>query len=202
VRRIEEPDAGDQHRRERSIRAAMTTRLTALLATALALAACTAGATPATTASNSATAGEVIRVVDGDTLVVMTGGEQKTVRVIGIDTPETKKPQTPVECGGRAATDSMWRLAPPGQKVTLRTDPTQDTEDRYGRLLAYITTRPEGRKSRVDVGREQVRLGHATVYVYRKPFGRVDGYRDAERVARTRHRGVWGQCDGDFHRPA
>lgn len=80
-----------------------------------------------------------------------------TVRLIGIDTPETKRPGTPVECGGPDATASMFRLsftAPEdtdgddledtkggtGRRVKLVTDPTQDTFDRYGRLLAYVTT--------------------------------------------------------------
>src|SRR4051812_50150965 len=51
--------------------------------------------------------GRVVSVVDGDTLHVRAGGRQETVRLIGIDTPETHRPGTPVECGGPAATAAV-----------------------------------------------------------------------------------------------
>lgn len=138
----------------------------------------------------------VLRIIDGDTIVTTAPGGQETIRIIGIDTPET---YGGLECGGRAATDEMWKLAPPGQTVTLQPDPTQDKRDRYKRLLAYVRTKPEGRKTPIDVGHEQIRLGHSRAYVYRKPFARLASYQDAERVARTRGRGVWGVCGGNFH---
>src|SRR3954468_17048446 len=73
----------------------------------------------------------VTRVVDGDTLHVRTSaGREVKVRLLGIDTPETHRPGTPVECGGRQASASMARLAPRGARVTLATDPTQDRVDR------------------------------------------------------------------------
>ncbi len=86
------------------------------------------------------------RVVDGDTLKVrLQDGRRKTVRVLGIDTPETKKPDTPVECGGPQASAAMRRLAlegsgvgARGRAVTLVADPSQDAIDRYGRVLAYV----------------------------------------------------------------
>ena len=59
----------------------------------------------------------------------------------GIDTPETRKPGTPVECGGLGATARMKKLAMrngTGRTVTLTSDPTQDAVDRFGRLLAYV----------------------------------------------------------------
>ena len=85
----------------------------------------------------------MVRVIDGDTLKVrLASGASETVRLIGIDTPETRKPNTPVECGGRDATARMKRLAlrrGVGVAVVLRSDPTQDRRDRYGRLLAYVS---------------------------------------------------------------
>ncbi len=84
-----------------------------------------------------------------------------------------------------------------GRKVTLRTDPTQDTFDRYGRLLAYVNTR-----SGADLAARQLRAGWARVYVYESPFQRVARFRTAQRHARDADRGVWGACDGDFHTPA
>jgi micrococcal nuclease len=136
---------------------------------------------------------EVVRVVDGDTIKVRAGGEDKSVRLIGIDTPETRKPGVKVECGGKAATANMVKLAPEGAKAKLTFDPSQDKEDRYGRLLAYVKVRGK------DVQLEQIYDGLAEVYVYDKNFDRVEKYRRAEVVAERAGRGVWGHCDGDFH---
>src|SRR5437763_15252341 len=79
----------------------------------------------------------VERVVDGDTLRVIVGGRSRSVRLLGIDTPETHRPGTPVECGGPQATAHMETLAPPGTHGELLSDPGQDRVDRRGRLLAY-----------------------------------------------------------------
>jgi micrococcal nuclease len=137
---------------------------------------------------------EVVRVVDGDTIKVRRGGQEKSVRLIGIDTPETRKPGVGVECGGKAATANMVKLAPEGAKARLSFDSTQDSEDRYGRLLAYVRVRGK------DVQLEQIYDGLAEVYVYdEKPFKRVEKFQRAEEVAKNAGRGVWGQCGGDFH---
>jgi micrococcal nuclease len=140
--------------------------------------------------------GRVVRAVDGDTLKVAVGGRLESVRLIGIDTPESKRPGTPVQCGALAAARAMHRLAD-GRRVTLVFDPTQDRRDRYGRLLAYVMA------GGGDVGLAQVRAGWAMVYVYdHHPFVRVGRYRAAARSARRADRGVDGRCEGDFHTPA
>jgi micrococcal nuclease len=80
----------------------------------------------------------VTRIVDGDTLVArLADGSEITVRLIGIDTPETVQPGTPVECGGEQATEAMRDLAE-GQQVNLVSDPTQDAVDQFGRSLFYV----------------------------------------------------------------
>jgi micrococcal nuclease len=138
----------------------------------------------------------VVRAVDGDTLVASAGGRSFYVRLLGIDTPETHRPGTPVECGGPDASAAMRALAFPGERVELQTDPGQDRLDRYGRLLAYVWL-ADGRL----IEDQQLRAGWATTYVFRgKPvrlFGRLAA---AERVARQARRGVWGKCRGNFHR--
>jgi endonuclease YncB( thermonuclease family) len=143
----------------------------------------------------------VTEVLDGDTLRVRplerTRGASYTVRLIGIDTPETRRPGTPVECGGPEASENLKRLGE-GRRVVLRTDPSQDTFDRYDRLLAYATRR-DGKQLQLA----QLRAGWARVYVYGgTPFRRVRAFRRAQRSARKAGRGAWGECDGDFHRPA
>lgn len=141
-----------------------------------------------------ATHATVVRVVDGDTIKVLIDGQEKYVRLIGIDTPETHKPGVKIECGALDASANMVRLAPVGAKATLTADPTQDKVDRYGRLLAYVKVK------RRSLQLEQVYAGWAEVYVYQgHPFQRTDDYRQAEKVAQRAHRGVWGQCSGDFH---
>ena len=140
----------------------------------------------------------VVRVVDGDTLKVrLADGRRKTVRVLQIDTPEVKKPDTPIECGGPQASAAMRHLALDGdgrgRAVTLVRDPSQDAVDRYGRVLAYVDA------GGLDLGESLVAQGWAKVYVFRDPGARTGAYRRAARQARAARRGVYGRCDGDFH---
>jgi micrococcal nuclease len=138
--------------------------------------------------------GRVVRVVDGDTLKVRVRNHTETVRLIGLDTPETHRPETPVECGGKAATREMRRLAE-GRGVRLVRDPTQDRRDRYDRLLAYADA------AGGDVAEDLLRAGWGAVYVYDDvPFVRVGRYRAAAREARKAGRGLWRACGGDPHR--
>jgi len=145
-----------------------------------------------------AASARVVRVIDGDTLKVrLTGGRIATVRLIGIDTPETRKPGTPVECGGPQATARMKKLAlrsGVGRAVRLTSDPTQDRVDRYGRMLAYVNA------GGVDFGRTMVASGWAKTYVYGREFLRVAEYRRAQASAAAAKRGVQRACGGDFHR--
>lgn len=129
---------------------------------------------------------KVIRVIDGDTVKVrLVGGPQRTVRVLGIDTPEVFGG---TECGGPAASRAAKRMLPVGTRVRLVSDNTQDNKDRYGRILRYVL------RGALDVGRNQLNRGHARVYVFDKPFKRVASYRAAQRKAKQADRGLWGAC--------
>ena len=137
----------------------------------------------------------VLRDVDGDTLLAGSGGRRFYVRLLGIDTPETHRPGRPVECGGPEASAHMRRLAPPGTRVRLETDPTQDRVDRYGRLLAYVWL-PGGRL----LEDEQLRSGWAESYVFEgRPVSRYSRLLASERAGRSARRGVWARCAGRFH---
>jgi endonuclease YncB( thermonuclease family) len=139
----------------------------------------------------------IVHALDGDTVRVRAKRarrRQYDVRLIGIDTPEKYGAR---ECGSGGASRSMRRLAPVGLRVRLVTDPSQDAFDRYGRLLAYLIRRRDGR----DLGRAQIARGWAKVYVFERGFRRVHSYRRAARLARRAERGVWGRCRGDFHHP-
>lgn len=131
--------------------------------------------------------GTVTRVVDGDTLDVrLVSGRRERIRLIGIDTPELGS----AECFGSQASIRARRLAR-GKRVRLIGDATQDTRDRYRRLLAYVVL-PAQR----DLGRQLVAEGFARVYVYDRPFQRLGNYRAAERAARSGGRGLWTRCAG------
>ena len=138
-------------------------------------------------------AARIVRVVDGDTLVVRVTGRRVTVRLLGIDTPETRG--GPAECGGIAASRQLARLAPAGSRVRVVRDPgSGETRDRYGRLLAYVDSR------RGDLGERQLRAGLAYVYRYRgRRFSRLARYRRAQNRARADLRAGWSDCAGDFH---
>jgi micrococcal nuclease len=153
----------------------------ALLLLALAAAALAASAQPAHEGA-FALRGTVTHVVDGDTLSVrLDSGRSERVRLIGIDTPERGA------CMSARATGQARKLAD-DRRVVLRGDASQDTRDRYGRLLAYAWVR--GR----DLGYQQVAAGLARVYVYERPFQRLSAYRRAEQLGRGRPQSVWRVC--------
>jgi micrococcal nuclease len=173
----------------------MRRRLVAILVAvlaALAVVLSRGGSSSETGGSGDAT---VVQPVDGDTLLVSVGGRERYVRLLGIDTPETHRPGTPIECGGPEASAHMKALVQPGTAVRLEPDPTQDRTDRYGRLLAYVRL-PDGRLAED----EQLRAGWAMSYVYRgRPVARYAELRRAEAAGRAARRGVWGACGGRFH---
>ncbi len=128
----------------------------------------------------------VTEVVDGDTVVVaLDRGRTETVRLLGIDTPETVDPDEPVECyGPEASAFTHARLD--GRDVTLETD--SEERDRYGRLLAYVYS--DG----VRVNDELLRLGYATLLVIAPNEAHARTLLAAELEARAAGRGLWGAC--------
>lgn len=80
--------------------------------------------------------------------------------------------------------------------MVLRGDATQDTRDRYGRLLAYAWV--DGR----DLGYQQIASGLARVYVYGRPSQRLSAYRRAEVRGRARSRNVWRGCTKPVQPPS
>jgi micrococcal nuclease len=135
----------------------------------------------------------VTRVVDGDTISVeLPDGSDEYVRYIGIDTPETVKPGTPVQCGGPKAHTVNERLVG-GRTVTLRFD--AERRDVYGRLLAYVYLPGRGRGGRsLFVNAELARRGLAHTLTippndsFAPLFARLAGR------AGVRGRGLWGRC--------
>jgi micrococcal nuclease len=129
----------------------------------------------------------VERIVDGDTIDVDIGGRQERVRLIGIDTPETKDEDAPVECYGPEATALTSLLVPPGTAVRLERD--AEPRDDYGRLLAYVH-RTDG----LFVNLELARQGAATVLSIRPNTAYAGLIAAAVDEARRARRGLWGAC--------
>ena len=135
---------------------------------------------------------KVTRVVDGDTIdVTMPDGDQDTVRYIGIDTPETVKPGTPVQCGGPKAHAVNERLVG-GRTVTLRFD--AEHRDVYGRLLAYVyrSRGPGGRT--LFVNAELARRGLARTLTIPPNDSHAPLFARLASLAGVKGRGLWGRC--------
>lgn len=135
----------------------------------------------------------VLRVVDGDTFHVLLEGQDVTVRVLGIDTPETVKPGSPVECMGPEASDFAHAVLE-DSVVTLEFDTSQDRMDKYGRLLAHAwIERPDGTLA-LYAG-EAVSRGLADERIYGdEPHAWHDELAAVEVQAREQGRGMWGAC--------
>lgn len=142
---------------------------------------------PAAIGRGAAVPAQVTRVVDGDTIKVSLPGGSDTVRYIGVDTPETRRPGTPIECFGKAA-GAHNRALVEGEAVTLRTD--AEPRDRYGRLLAYVHRRRDG----LFVNAALVRDGFATVLTVPPNVRHAELFVDLERRARQRESGLWRAC--------
>jgi micrococcal nuclease len=132
---------------------------------------------------------KVVRVVDGDTIHVRAGGREETVRYIGVDTPETVKPDTPVQCFGKAAS-AYNRSLVDGERVRLVAD--AEARDRFGRRLAYVYRVRDG----LFVNAALVRGGYATTLTIPPNVTHADELRRLARQARRAGRGLWSACAG------
>jgi len=129
----------------------------------------------------------VVRVVDGDTVVVRTGGHQERVRYIGVDTPESVKPGTPVQCFAKAASAENKRLVE-GREVRLVQD--LEAHDRYGRTLAYVYRKSDG----LFVNAELVRRGYGKPLTIPPNVAHAAEFRRLAKTARREGRGLWSRC--------
>src|SRR3954451_16609954 len=129
----------------------------------------------------------VTRVVDGDTVHVAMAGQDETVRYIGVDTPESVKPDTPVQCFAKAAGAANERLVD-GERVRIVYD--VERRDRYGRLLAYVYRADDG----AFVNATRVRDGYARPLTIPPNVRFADRFAALAREAREARRGLWRAC--------
>jgi micrococcal nuclease len=127
----------------------------------------------------------VVDVLDGDTIRVARGHDTDTVRLLGINTPETHHPRKPVECFGPEAaayTDAQLR----GRAVELEAD--IEERDRYDRRLAYVIVDGE------RFNDELVRRGYARLLVIEPNHAHARAMLQEELDAKRAGRGLWGEC--------
>jgi micrococcal nuclease len=140
--------------------------------------------------------GRVVRAVDGDTLeVALDGGATETVRVIGVDTPETVKPDTPVQCFGPQASAFEHRTVE-GRRVRLLTG--VEPRDVYGRLLAYVWVLPSRSDRGPRRGRflevELLRRGLARTLTFHPNDRFADRFEMLEQKSSQVGKGLWNAC--------
>jgi micrococcal nuclease len=134
--------------------------------------------------------GRVVRAVDGDTLeVAIDGGGTETVRLIGVDTPETVKPDTPVQCFGPRASAFEHRTVE-GRRVRLLTG--VEPRDYYGRLLAYVWlgNRPHPRFLEAEL----LRRGLARVLTFHPNDRFAPRFELFAQKASEAGKGLWNAC--------
>ena len=173
----------------------MQLRVGALALAAAALSACVqseaANAGPITTTSEpgSLSPNAVIDyVIDGDTVDVIIDGREERIRLIGIDTPETKKRNSPIECFGPEASAFTELLLPVGTPVYIERDIVN--RDDYGRILGYVYRANDG----IFVNYELMRQGFAQPMSIPPNDAFAELFADAARAAEADNAGIWAAC--------
>lgn len=133
-------------------------------------------------------AADVVKVVDGDTIHVLLNNVKETVRLIGVNTPETVDPRKPVQCFGKAASD-FTKLKLSDKKVFLQDDATQTNRDKYNRLLRYAFL-PDG----TNFNKMLIQEGYAHEYTYDVPYQFQTEFKQAQQEAKDNNRGLWKLC--------
>jgi len=140
----------------------------------------------------------VVKVVDGDTIVVDINGKNETVRLIGLDTPETVDPRKPVQCFGEEASKKAKEILT-GKRVRLEMDASQGKLDKYGRLLAYIFL-----EDGTFFNQFMISEGYGHEYTYNPstgadtypiglPYKYQKEFKEAEKTAREEKKGLWAK---------
>ncbi len=133
----------------------------------------------------------VTYIADGDTFHINYYGVETSLRLIGVDTPETVDRRTTVQCFGIEASNYL-KSKLTGQQVYIESDPTQSDRDGYNRLLRYAYLGNE------DIGLSIIANGYGHEYAYYIPYQKQSKYQAAERNAEAQNLGLWSPstCGG------
>jgi micrococcal nuclease len=150
-----------------------------------------------TTAAGAPTAANatMVRDVDGDTIVAKVRSNTVHVRLVGVDAPESVKPDTPVMCYGKEAAAFTSAMLPPGTALHLELD--KESRDKYGRLLAYVYRASDGLFVNLALASD----GYADVLTIKPNTAHRVAFEDAVAAAKAGRVGLWGACSG-FDVPA
>ncbi len=145
--------------------------------------------------STSETA-SITRVIDGDTIVVKIDKYYEKVRLIGIDTPETKDPRKTVQCFGKEASLYTTSLSK-GKTAILKNDTQDANRDKYGRLLRYVYLTDKNGATTDFLNAKLIKDGYAYAYTH-FPFMYKDQFKSYEKTARKNKKGLWSDttCAG------
>lgn len=148
------------------------------------------GASPSTTITPGVVEANatVEYVVDGDTIDAIIDGREERIRLIGIDTPETKRRDFPIECFGPEATAFTESLLPVGTPIRIERDTVN--RDDFGRLLGYVYRADDG----VFVNYESIRQGFATPLTIEPNDVHAPLFVEAARAAEADDVGLWSAC--------
>lgn len=138
-----------------------------------------------TNTSSSSQQAKVVRVIDGDTIVLESG---EKVRYIGIDAPEIHHPQQGVECFGTQAFERNKALVE-GKIVNLEKDVSET--DKYGRLLRYVWL------ENTLINESLILEGYAVASSYPPDIKNQHALDQAERIARENNQGLWSSCSAN-----
>lgn len=131
---------------------------------------------------------KVYHVTDGDTVKVKINGKNFVVRLIGVDTPETKDPRKTVQCFGREAAAYTKKILL-NQTVTLESDRASGNKDKYGRLLRYVFLPDD-----TNFNRQLIAQGFAHEYTYKSTIYRYQTkFKQAQKNARENKLGLWSE---------
>ena len=136
----------------------------------------------------------VTYVVDGDTFKVQTDKKVITVRMLGINTPETVDPRKPQECYGPEASHETKTLLT-GMRVKLSLNPKREVTDKYGRYLAYVY-----REDGLFINEFLLEKGFAREYTVGKPYSFQKEFKNMESLSQKEKRGLWGVCEDTIKR--
>ena len=133
----------------------------------------------------------IVRVIDGDTVIIKINGRNETVRLIGINTPETVDHRRPVECFGIEASNKAKKILT-GKNVRLEADNIVGEKDKYGRSLRYIFL-----EDGTNFNKMMINEGYAYEFTYELSYKYQDEFKQAEQEARENKKGLWadGVCE-------
>jgi micrococcal nuclease len=128
---------------------------------------------------------KIVKVIDGDTISANVSGTNQTIRLIGINTPETVDPRKPVECFGKEASDKAKEILD-GKSVRLEADSSQGEKDKYDRYLRYVFL-----EDGTNFNKLMIEQGYAYEYTYNTPYKYQLEFKAAQKQAMDAKRGLW-----------